>query len=1478
MDFRQYGTEKLKNVSFIIKLNILLSFIILSGQFSLAESRIIKIPESRETESFQDLNERDNCILTNYSGYDESSMLDLNDGDKIVEYFDPADCEHDPTYPFSLTSIEFQLFDDDAYVDFTWPCPIDIIVLDVKDPENPCPEPGDELYRFSYLCDSLIFCRPRSGVITFPMFWCVDSIFFIGIEYTGTEDAYPSIMFDDTPDPINCHLYGYDNSEPDPNWTEWYEFSGPTVAGYPAWRVNGETKSPFCGSGSMVWNEPDGIYMPDFDQDTVSWLDYAGPTATANCLWWYDRRFPEWNLVPDGSTVTDFIESLATLMSTNVEPPIGTDIDSLKSGVEQFLGQRGLLQFLDITIIDQPSFDYCREQLLDTACVILYLGGWHADSVKYETPTIDCMEIYWSRVSEHYVTLAGVNPVADYIGIADPKENRAALLGWSEPPCRVVGDNHKLWEGDHNNDGLTISFDVYNVSTQAINLGGLWKLPEYFSYSAKSAEGEDGKDVFEPIPFRNGSAVTVWCDDEPGWFQYGMTVAEIEAAVIISPIRKPVIGRISHSVDGYIPDEINGDPTGTFWNELWPNYENEWQLTAWSDNGDGYLSFCDTVDIIYTSSGWVTREHIEWVGPTLKLSDLDDPGIIVYLEEIDPNPMVKIIGDPEGSRWHEVYPDYGKIWEISYHLDNGDGILGYLDVIQISKVDGQEFLVYNVDAVETDIVTTPLIVPGDEYDHNTDDYIPNPPNGDPTNTTWHELWPNYCTDWNLTEWRDNADGILSRGDSVKFTGQFLPDSIIWKLVEKVTPTITVSDGQDTYYMDYMGNAPDISPITEPVGTYWHETYPQYSHRWLCLDWVDYVYDLSLGVGDSLSLLELDGDDSGTVAVFEVVDWDTDIISTYIFPNPPDPPEGDLNLHNNNSYRPDADPVGTSWNELRPQYNQSLTLTSWFDVDGNSMLGVGDYIDLTDDITEAWNKYNVDWVGPTLTILLDQTTIYLEYIGFDKPDVGPIDDPRGTYWQEVYPNYPQTYVLLDWTDGGGGFLDNGDSAVFRNVVTGEDIAVSIDTVKTDIILTEISKTPPNPLPVGTAMHNTNFNPHYMPDQDPSGSQWEEFHPIQNWQVSGWFDNSDGSLSIGDYLDFYNPVLGWKKLKVEWVGPTIQVSLDQNTLYLDYVGFDKTDMSDITDVIGKYWQEISAAEGTYFYCVGWTDGADGTVGVLDYDDNLILQNMTTGQSAIYHIDDLATDIIVSEIELPDQIDGINLHNRNGWKTTDGDPINSNWHELLPIYCQDWELTGWIDNSDGKLSVGDKASFNSQAEPEYDVRWLGPTLKISLGEDTLYLDYLGVDNLEIDRISDPIGMFWGEVLPEYNQIYFCLDWIDEGDSYLGNGDSITLQEMTAGASEQYDVWYVQTGLIIGECDCVPGEIDGVPSINILDIVYLINYKYKSGPEPVLYEICSGDVQLDCVINILDIVYLINFKYKSGPVLPVCEDWTAECGPLGK
>ena len=74
----------------------------------------------------------------------------------------------------------------------------------------------------------------------------------------------------------------------------------------------------------------------------------------------------------------------------------------------------------------------------------------------------------------------------------------------------------------------------------------------------------------------------------------------------------------------------------------------------------------------------------------------------------------------------------------------------------------------------------------------------------------------------------------------------------------------------------------------------------------------------------------------------------------------------------------------------------------------------------------------------------------------------------------------------------------------------------------------------------------------------------------------------------------------------------------------------------------------------------------------------------------------------------------------------------------------------------------------------------------------------------------------------------------------------------------------------DC--GDVDNSGEVNILDIVYLINYKYKTGPAPLCFPINScADVDNSGDINILDIVYLINFKYKEGPE-PNCPDYVPE------
>ncbi len=61
--------------------------------------------------------------------------------------------------------------------------------------------------------------------------------------------------------------------------------------------------------------------------------------------------------------------------------------------------------------------------------------------------------------------------------------------------------------------------------------------------------------------------------------------------------------------------------------------------------------------------------------------------------------------------------------------------------------------------------------------------------------------------------------------------------------------------------------------------------------------------------------------------------------------------------------------------------------------------------------------------------------------------------------------------------------------------------------------------------------------------------------------------------------------------------------------------------------------------------------------------------------------------------------------------------------------------------------------------------------------------------------------------------------------------------------------------------GDVNNDTKINILDIVYLINYIYKEGPDPICspIEMCA-DINNYGGIDILDVVYLINYVYKGG------------------
>jgi DNA-binding beta-propeller fold protein YncE len=97
--------------------------------------------------------------------------------------------------------------------------------------------------------------------------------------------------------------------------------------------------------------------------------------------------------------------------------------------------------------------------------------------------------------------------------------------------------------------------------------------------------------------------------------------------------------------------------------------------------------------------------------------------------------------------------------------------------------------------------------------------------------------------------------------------------------------------------------------------------------------------------------------------------------------------------------------------------------------------------------------------------------------------------------------------------------------------------------------------------------------------------------------------------------------------------------------------------------------------------------------------------------------------------------------------------------------------------------------------------------------------------------------------------------------------------------------------QCNYLPGEADGLPPRDILDIVHLIDYKFKecppgaglgTCPPPTPFEIYSGDADCNCIVDILDIVHMIDWKFKECPpgagqgTCPPpcsCEDWISIC-----
>jgi len=235
--------------------------------------------------------------------------------------------------------------------------------------------------------------------------------------------------------------------------------------------------------------------------------------------------------------------------------------------------------------------------------------------------------------------------------------------------------------------------------------------------------------------------------------------------------------------------------------------------------------------------------------------------------------------------------------------------------------------------------------------------------------------------------------------------------------------------------------------------------------------------------------------------------------------------------------------------------------------------------------------------------------------------------------------------------------------------------------------------------------------------------------------------------------------------------------------------------------------------------------------------------------------------------------NFETDNGWTTGYNSATAGFWQRGVPVDDDAW---AYDPAADGDGSGQCWLTQNEMGNTDLDngsVTLVSPVLDMSEGGNISYYYYLFLTSTEgnVDRIQVEIdngSNNWTEIASH----------AADGGS-LWHFHSISRSEMEiAGvvfnstmrvrftAYDLYPQSVVEAGIdgfeiSFDQCNdpYLCGDINNDEMVDILDIVYLINYRYKVGPAPVSMN--DADVNHDGNVDILDIVYLINFKYKAGP-----------------
>jgi hypothetical protein len=170
------------------------------------------------------------------------------------------------------------------------------------------------------------------------------------------------------------------------------------------------------------------------------------------------------------------------------------------------------------------------------------------------------------------------------------------------------------------------------------------------------------------------------------------------------------------------------EPVDTQWHELWPFFCKQYHLISWNDtSGNGVLSHCDWVDMYEKPDGAVKSYHVEEVTITLNLTPAfnalvgDGLGQILLGEpmyvELEGGYDPSVLTNPVGTQWHEVYPHFCTLYNLTAWDNTGNATLDFCDYILLVEKESGNVTSWHVEDVAIDILVCrePPPVGGEAY-------------------------------------------------------------------------------------------------------------------------------------------------------------------------------------------------------------------------------------------------------------------------------------------------------------------------------------------------------------------------------------------------------------------------------------------------------------------------------------------------------------------------------------------------------------------------------------------------------------------------------------------------------------------------------------------------------------------------------------------------------------------------------------------